>query len=819
MNHAITGVLLAGLSAAAARPAGAQEPSDAIYNESVVATYRLTMAAADWNAIVNDPFGSGDKWKRCAFQWQSDPTVYDVGVKAVGTNRYAGNPKPAVRIKFDEFVPSREWRGVDNIKLEGNIMEGFRERLSYWTDRQFGVPAPRACHAILYVNGDLKGVYAAVEPVRKKFVKYHFKISNPDGNLYKIDRKPEGNPTWRGDHYLWRGSDPATYVPLIWEPITNENGGNYSDVVTLLDIVNNVSQSLRRGRLEQHINLDKFYSYLALLAATGDYDSVLAGDAPSTPNNHHWYHREDTNRMQLIPWDRSNAFGVTYWLDATERVNMSIWFGIDPAVTSSTQWDGRSRTNTKMTAWIRPDLIARNTYLARLRLLIDGIFPSTSSRANSNYLQIRNQVYADPYKGQPPQSLTNASFDSQVTSIKNWPASRISGIRPQLPTNNAQFVSHTVPTTMTAGQTLTVSVTMKNIGTATWNGGGAYPYGLGHPAGSTTWTWRSNRVYLGSTQSVAPNGTKTFSFSITAPSTSGTYAFPRWQMVQEGVGYFGAQMPALSITVTGSGGNTVTKAFQNGVAPSSTYAGTRDTYISEASPTTNYGTATPLLLDGDTTGGKDAYVLLKWDVTAIPSGSTVQSAKVKFYVTNASTQTYEFYALNRAWVETQATWNLAATGSSWSVPGAKGSTDRGSTVRGTVTATATGAVTVTLNSSGVSLVQSWVNSPSSNHGFLLADSANADSLQFASREATTASQRPRLEVTYVPPSTTVADWVEASPEDLVDGEENPLTQEDAMNSPAGGEGEGEGSGACGATGLEAILLMLVVLAMRKGART
>jgi len=784
--------------------AWAQHPSDAVYNENTMATYRLTLNASDWNAIVNDPFGSGDQWKPCTLVWQSE-TISSVAVKRVGTNRPAGAAKPSIRLKFDEYIAGREWRGVDNIKLEGGVLEGFRERISYWTDRQFGVAAPRGAHGHLYVNGDYKGVYAVVEPVRKKFVEYHFNISNADGNLYKIDRHPNGNTAWRGDHYLWRGSNPATYVPSIWEPVTNESGGNYSDVVTFLNILNNVSASQIRTSLEGHINTDKFYAYLALLAATGDYDSVLAGDAPSTPNNHHWYHREDTNRLQCIPWDRSNTFGATYWLDPTERVNMNIWFGIDPAVTSSTQWDGRSRTNTKATAWIKNDLIARNTYLAKLRLLVNGSFTSSDGRVDFIHNQIRNAVYADPKKGLPPQNLTNAAYDSAVAGMQGWVPSRSNAIKSQLPSNNAQFISHTVPASMTAGQTATVTVTMKNTGTSTWNGGGTYPYGLGHPAGSTPWTWRTNRVFLSSGEAVAPNAQKTFSFSITAPSTSGTHAFPRWQMVQEGIGYFGAQMPALNITVGGGGGGTVTRSYQNGVAPTSTYAGTRDTHLSEAAPTTNSGAANPLMIDGDTTGGKDSYVLLRWDVTGIPAGSTVQSARIKLNVTNTSAQTYEIYRLNRTWTETGATWNQAASGTNWSVPGAKGTADRGSTVRGTVTAGATGTVTITLNSSGVSLVQSWIDTPSSNYGLIFANSANADSLQFASKEVSTASQRPRLEVTYAAPAA-LADWVEtASAEDLVDGEENPLTQDDAMQSPA----DDEPSGACGATGLEALLVMLV----------
>jgi hypothetical protein len=432
MKRVNLGVALGAFVAAPAL-AAAQDPSDAVYDENTFAVYRITMAAADWGKIVNDPWGAGDQWQRCSVQWQSDAAVADVGIKAVGTNRSPGNPKPAVRLKFDEFVPSRSWRGVDDIKLEGSILEGFNERISYWTYRQFGVPAPRASHAHVYVNGDLKGVYEVIEPVRKKFVKYNFRILNPDGNLYKIDRHPNGNTTWRGDHYLWRGSAASTYVPNIWEPVTNEIGGNYSDVVAFLDILNNVAAAQIRSRLDGTINLDKFYSYLAVLAATGDHDSIHAGDAPSTPNNHFWYHREDTGRLQLVPWDPSNTFGPSYWLSWDEAVAMNIWFGIDPAVTSSTQWDGRSRTNTKATAWMASDAVARAAYVSKLRQLIDGPFPNAVGQINFINNQIRNAVLSDPYKGSGPRPVTNAQYDARVQEARNWVPARISAIRSQLP--------------------------------------------------------------------------------------------------------------------------------------------------------------------------------------------------------------------------------------------------------------------------------------------------------------------------------------------------------------------------------------------------
>jgi hypothetical protein len=96
-------------------------------------------------------------------------------------------------------------------------------------------------------------------------------------------------------------------------------------------------------------------------------------------------------------------------------------------------------------------------------------------------------------------------------------------------TNGATYVSQTVPSAMTAGQNYTVSVTMNNSGTSTWT---TDLYKLGSQNPQDNGTWGTNRVNLAS--SVAPGANYTFTFTVTAPSTPGTYNF-QWRMVKEGV--------------------------------------------------------------------------------------------------------------------------------------------------------------------------------------------------------------------------------------------------------------------------------------------
>jgi RHS repeat-associated protein len=119
------------------------------------------------------------------------------------------------------------------------------------------------------------------------------------------------------------------------------------------------------------------------------------------------------------------------------------------------------------------------------------------------------------------------------------------------PPNSAQFVSQSVPQTMTAGQTYAVWVRMKNIGSNTWTTQGAYSLGSQNAQDNTT--WGMGRVALPSSD--ASGSEVTFNFTVTAPSTTGTYNF-QWRMVQDGVEWFGGFSPNVSVTVNSqSGGN------------------------------------------------------------------------------------------------------------------------------------------------------------------------------------------------------------------------------------------------------------------------
>jgi len=134
--------------------------------------------------------------------------------------------------------------------------------------------------------------------------------------------------------------------------------------------------------------------------------------------------------------------------------------------------------------------------------------------------------------------------------------------------NDAAFVSQSVPTVMTPGQSYAVSVTMQNTGGTTWTSATNYKLGSINPFNNTT--WGPNRVLLPNANPVAPGQSVTFSFNVTAPATPGTYNF-QWQTVLDGIEFFGALAPNVAVKVGLDNAAFVSQSVPATMAPGNVY--------------------------------------------------------------------------------------------------------------------------------------------------------------------------------------------------------------------------------------------------------
>lgn len=137
--------------------------------------------------------------------------------------------------------------------------------------------------------------------------------------------------------------------------------------------------------------------------------------------------------------------------------------------------------------------------------------------------------------------------------------------------------------------------------------------------------------------------------------------------------------------------------------------------------------------------------LLGFDLSGLPAGSEVVSARLHLFATNGKgSVTIGAYNLLRPWSEANATWWEADTGVKWEQPGANGAGDRENTPTDVQVVNSTGPVTFDVTAAA----QSWL--AGTGYGIALRgdDAANGGQWFFLSREFSEPKLWPALEVTY-----------------------------------------------------------------------
>jgi hypothetical protein len=125
---------------------------------------------------------------------------------------------------------------------------------------------------------------------------------------------------------------------------------------------------------------------------------------------------------------------------------------------------------------------------------------------------------------------------------------------------DCSLISTTIPSSMAPGESRSVSVTLKNTGTATWLGGAQF-YLRSQDTPAARWLNTSTLL----TTDVAPLGTKTLNMSIVAPTTPGTYTLQREMWDGNGVGVFATSDFCVDLSVNVGGCSASPDADGDGV--------------------------------------------------------------------------------------------------------------------------------------------------------------------------------------------------------------------------------------------------------------
>jgi hypothetical protein len=220
---------------------------------------------------------------RARFRYGGE-VLENVGLRIKGEGTRAPfTEKPALKIKFDKFVPGVSFRGLRRLTLN-NLMEdpsGIAERLTYHFFRAVGLPAPRANNALLYVNGQFYGLYANVESVDKAFLRRWF--TRDGGNLYE-----EG-----GEDFL-PGREES------FELQTNETVDDRSDLTAFVAALAAARPDTLLDDLAAVLDTEHFLRFTAAEGLVNQWD--MYGYTRFYPNNFHLYSDPTSRRFVFLPW-------------------------------------------------------------------------------------------------------------------------------------------------------------------------------------------------------------------------------------------------------------------------------------------------------------------------------------------------------------------------------------------------------------------------------------------------------------------------------------------------------------------------------------
>lgn len=206
-----------------------------------------------------------------------------VRIKGAAGSTRPIDDRPALTLNFDKFHPGQTLAGLDKLHLNNSVQDPSRMSEILCADLYLraGVPAARATHGVVRLNGRTLGLYVVKEGFDRRFLRRFF--ARTDGNLY------DGGFLQDIDSRLERdaGDGPDTQ----------------DDLRRLREACDEPDDSRRQARLEQVLEVERFLTYVALQVLTEDWDGY-----PLNHNNYRIYFDPGTGRAVFFPHGMDQMF-------------------------------------------------------------------------------------------------------------------------------------------------------------------------------------------------------------------------------------------------------------------------------------------------------------------------------------------------------------------------------------------------------------------------------------------------------------------------------------------------------------------------------
>lgn len=277
------------LDGTAQRPVGPD-----LYDPAAIPEIELTLDAAAV-AILSKPGGTNSNRAPDRKDWAhgsvkiAGRTFDDVGVRRKGASTFRALPKKAsLKIKFDKYQKGQSFDGLTDLTLNNMVSDktGVAERLGYHVFREAGLPAGRANHAHVTINGEDYGVYSNVETANEQYLARIFP-KNPIVTMYESDGGSQWVPGVESDHEVKLGPDDQADLRKLFAAVAAAKTETLlADVAPRLD----TAEWLKYSAAEALIGDFDGYGF----GIYGSHNYFLAGNANAT--------------FSILPWSLDLAF-------------------------------------------------------------------------------------------------------------------------------------------------------------------------------------------------------------------------------------------------------------------------------------------------------------------------------------------------------------------------------------------------------------------------------------------------------------------------------------------------------------------------------
>ena len=285
--------------------------SDYLFDDDELRTYELVLSEEALAEIDNDP--TAEQYVEGQLNFEGETLTVGIRYKGsvgawvgcvAGSN--LANPsgektctKLSVKLKINWDGSDADFFGQRRLQFHSMNLDPsqMRDRLGYWLFREMGVPAPRAVHSRLLVNGEYVGLFLLVEQIDKRFIGANFDVD--DGNLYK-----EVWPTNAGGMV----QNDAAYEDALR---TNEDDDPSFDIIGgFAEAIAAADEYAALDVLEQWTDVDETLRMLVVDRTIRHDDGIFhwycLGEC--APHNFYWYEDPSDDKLHLIPWDLDLAF-------------------------------------------------------------------------------------------------------------------------------------------------------------------------------------------------------------------------------------------------------------------------------------------------------------------------------------------------------------------------------------------------------------------------------------------------------------------------------------------------------------------------------